>query len=185
MKDGEIIDMLFERNEAALYACREKYGNYLLKISFNLLGDLPDCEETLDDVLLGVWRAIPPERPQRLKAWLAKLTRRSCIDILRRKGRAKRAGEEYTASLDELAEVIPGKSDPEKDFDLKLLGDEINGWLKTLPEPKRSIFVMRYFYSEPIGKIAERTGFKENSVKSILLRLRGGLKKHLEERGMY
>ena len=58
---------------------------------------------------------------------------------------------------------------------------EIECALLSLDEKKRVIFVRRYFYSEPIEKIAWALGMKSGSVKSILSRTRQSLREILEE----
>ena len=37
MKDSEIIDLYWARNEKAIAATKEKYGNYCHTIAFNIL----------------------------------------------------------------------------------------------------------------------------------------------------
>lgn len=45
------------------------------------------------------------------------------------------------------------------------------------------MFVRRYWYSEPIRRIAKSRGAKESEVKSRLFRVRQRLKKYLEKEG--
>ena len=181
MQDEEIVGMFFNRDENALNACREKYGRYLSKVAYNVLGDTLDCEEALSDALLGAWRAIPPNNPADLKTFLTKLTRRSAVDILRSKTREKRRVTEYSISIDELSEVIPGNDDPAGEAEVKELGIAINSWLSGLKEEQRTVFLLRYYYSEPVSEISKRLSVSESKVKSILFRLRNSLKAELEK----
>ena len=185
LQDSEIVDALFLRDESALGEARKKYGAYLLKIAKNILGDCPECEEALDDLLLGLWNSVPPNRPEELLPWLSKLMRRKALDILRKRHRQKRLPPGALVPLDELAEAIPSGSDPEKEIDLKLLAAALNAWLGGLSPKKRELFLSRAFYSEPVSEIAKRLGRSEASVKSELHRLREDLKKYLAKQGLY
>ena len=85
--------------------------------------------------------------------------------------------------LDELAECVSGKDDIERQWEMKELIEEINQFLKKLPEEKRYMFVLRYWYVDSIGEIAERLGRSENYVSVSLNRIRGKLHIYLTERG--
>jgi len=60
----------------------------------------------------------------------------------------------------------------------------LNGFLDTLPKLERSVFVMRYCFSESIGAIAERTGTTEGRIKMMLMRTRKKLKEILIKEGI-
>ena len=181
MPDEEIVALFLAGDESALRECREKYGGYLSKIAYNILGDISDSEEAVADALLGAWRSIPGISPDDLRAYLIKLVRRSAIDILRTKNREKRRAGEYSVSLDELSEVIPGEGSPAEQAELKAVAGAINAWLRELSDDKRRIFIRRYFYAEPIKDIAGDLGVRETKIKSILFRLRKSLHTYLEK----
>jgi len=60
----------------------------------------------------------------------------------------------------------------------------IDRFLESLPRQSRKVFVCRYWYFESIAEIALQFGFSQSKVKSILFRVRGGLKKALEKEGI-
>ena len=74
MNDNEILDLYWMRNEAAISATAEKYGGYCYSISYNILRNNEDAEECVNDTYLGAWKSIPPQRPNRLAAYLGKIT---------------------------------------------------------------------------------------------------------------
>jgi RNA polymerase sigma-70 factor (ECF subfamily) len=63
MQDKQIIELYFNRDETAIAITTEKYGNYMFKIAFNILGDEEDVNEVLNDTYLSVWNSIPPIIP--------------------------------------------------------------------------------------------------------------------------
>jgi RNA polymerase sigma-70 factor (ECF subfamily) len=92
MEDSRIVEMYWERNEAAISQTQEKYGNYLSKIAYNILADIEDSKESVNDTYLRAWNSIPPHKPVRLSAFLAKITRQISIDIYSKKAAKKRVG---------------------------------------------------------------------------------------------
>lgn len=185
MQDEKIVGLLIRRDEKAIEALKEKYGRYLLKIAYNILEDSLDSEEALNDAIFKAWNAIPPNSPSDLKSYLAKLTRHSAIDILRKRKGGKRGNPELDISVDEFFEAVSDIGNPETELDMKELGEALNKWLGTLAEDRRKIFIMRYFYADRISDIAHYTGLSESNVKTVLCRLRSGLKEYLIRRNLF
>ena len=75
MEDKDIIDLYFARNESALEETSKKYEAGLTHISKNILKDVHEAGECFNDTLLAAWNHIPPERPDNLFAYLAKMVR--------------------------------------------------------------------------------------------------------------
>lgn len=181
MEDSKIVEMYWDRNEAAISETQEKYGKYLTKIAYNILADFEDSKESVSDTYLRAWNSMPPNRPVVLSAYLGKITRRISIDILRKKSTKKRSDSQYTLSLDELYECSSADGNPEKEIDAKILTISINDWLASLPNESRNIFVCRYFHFDSISDIAKHTGSSESKIKSSLHRARLSLKAYLEK----
>ncbi len=181
MQDGKIVELFFNRSEAALAEVREKYGRYLKKTAYNILGDVQDSEECFSDVLLSAWSSIPPQKPENLRSYLLKLTRRRAVDILRLKGRDKRRASEYSVSLEELGDCLPAKSSPEQDCDLKLLSEAINDWLGELSAEQRNAFIGRYYFADSVRDISKYLGISEAKTKTLLFRARKSLRERLEK----
>ena len=64
-----------------------------------------------------------------------------------------------------------------------LIANVINGFLESLAEEKRHIFLRRYWYLDSVSAIAERFSISESKVKTTLYRLRGQLRDYLEQEG--
>ena len=75
MKDNEIIKLYWDRDEAAITATADTYGNYCYSIAYNILTSNEDSEECVNDTWLNAWNSIPPQRPERLSTYLGKITR--------------------------------------------------------------------------------------------------------------
>lgn len=183
MKDYDIIRLFFARDEKAIQAVSEKYGNYCGAIAGNILNNREDTEECVNDTYLKAWNSIPPHKPLRLRTYLGKITRNLAFDLYKKRTAKKRGGGELLTVLDELGECVAGENDLQKEFDRIELEDAINSFLGTLPEEKCALFVRRYWYAESIPEIAERYGMSTNNVSVTLNRLRKQLKNYLAERG--
>lgn len=183
MDDKKIIELYFNRDETAIKETSEKYGRFLAKISYNILGDTSDVQECVNDTYLGAWKTIPPKNPSKLSAFLAKLTRFISISRLRKYTADKRKGGEYALSLDELSEVVSGKDDPVDQAIENELADAINRFLNGHRKEHCDIFVMRYFYSDSISYIADRLNVSQSKVKTSLHRTRLDLADFLRKEG--
>ncbi|MBP5281075.1 MAG: sigma-70 family RNA polymerase sigma factor [Lachnospiraceae bacterium] len=185
MKDTEILDLYFDRNEQAIAETQTKYGSYCFSIAYHVLHDQEDSDECVNDTWMRAWNSIPPNRPDHLNIFLGTITRNLSFDRYKKKKAMKRGSGEMELELEELAECIPaGGTSTEEAVEAKELQRMINEFLKTLPEKECNVFLRRYWYSEEYGEIAERYGMKLNSVKTSLFRTRGKLKEFLEKQGI-
>ena len=183
MEDTHIVQMYWDRNETAISESAVKYGTYCTSIAQNILQNPADAEECVNDTWLHAWNAMPPHRPSLLSTFLGKITRNLSFDLYRKMHRKKRGESQMDAVLDELEECVSGKDDIERQWEMQELIAEINQFLQKLPEEKRCMFVLRYWYVDSIGEIAERLGRSENYISVSLNRIRGKLHTHLTERG--
>lgn len=183
MTDERIVELYWNRDESAVAETQSKYGRYLTKIAYNILTDMEDSLESVNDTYMQAWKAIPPHRPSVLSTFLAKITRRIAIDILRRKSRDKRIPSEYTFSLSELEECIAESGNVEQQIEAKELGKVISAYLKTISPEARRLFVGRYFFMDSLKDVASYCNMSESKAKSMLYRTRCGLKSYLEKEG--
>ena len=69
MDDKQILDLYWERSEAAISETSKKYGKYCRYIASNILHNDEDSEECVNDTYLRAWNSIPPNRPSVLKTF--------------------------------------------------------------------------------------------------------------------
>ena len=183
MQDEKIVALYWERDESAIRATEEKYGAYLTKIAYNILANIEDSKESVNDTYLGAWHSMPPNKPNTLSTYLAKITRRTSIDIFRKRSTEKRKVSEYSVSLDELGDCVSAGDSPEQTVELQLLADTIAAYLQTLPQMNRNVFLQRYYFLDPVQDIADYYGVTKSKIEGMLHRIRKGLKTHLEREG--
>ena len=182
MTDTSIIELYFKRSEQAIDESQASYGGYCYRVADGILRDPGDSEESVNDTWLAAWNAIPPTRPNCLKAYFGALTRRISVDRLRRRSAAKRGGGEALIALEELAECIPSCFSVERTVENKILIPAFNAFLAAQPEAERNLFVARYWYGLPVEEIAAKLGMKKNTALSTLRRMRLRLRDRLPRR---
>ena len=183
MQDNELLKMYFDRNEQAISETAEQYGRYCMYIADNILQNRQDSEECVNDAYVTLWNTIPPQKPQSLKAYLARLVKNCSLDMLRKRNADKRGKGEYALALDELAECLRSPDSPEDEAESTLLKETIVRFLDTRKRDERVMFVKRYWYFYSISEIALQMKKSESNVKTTLMRLRNALKEKLEKEG--
>ncbi len=184
MDDRQIINLFNERSEAAISETAAKYGKYCHAIAYNILYNEEDTEECINDTYLKAWDAIPPQIPEKLSAFLGKITRNLAITKYRYNSSKKRGNGQVALALEELSECIPAGNSTEQAASDKLFIEKLNEFLEELPAEKRKIFMQRYWYLRPVAEIAEEFAISESKVKMTLLRTRNKLKRVLEKEGI-
>ena len=145
MTDEKIIELLFRRDERALAEIESKYKGLLRYIAGNFLSAREDVEECLNDVLLSIWNAIPPEKPDDLRAYASAAMRNCAIDKLRSNKADKRGGDLHSVS-DEFLSMLDDGTDLASEFEARRAGKIINAFLGELNEESRDMqrIVLRY-----------------------------------------
>lgn len=182
MEDIEIIELYFSRDESAIGEMEKKYGKLCRRIAMNILRNELDAEECVNDTYLETWNSIPPHRPRVLSAFLGSITRRRSVSRLRSRTALRRGGGVADEALEELGECV-GTMSAEEEFDRLALSRVLEGFVRSLEETERYVFLRRYWYAEPITDISESLGFTESKVKSMLFRTRKKLAHELEKEG--
>lgn len=185
MEDSRIIELYWQRDPDAIQETDRKYGAYCFSVAHHILHSKEDAEECVNDTWLNAWNAIPPQRPGRLRLFLAKISRNLAFNRYSAQTAQKRGGGEMPLVLEELAECVAGAANPADTYEARELGNAIRVFVWKLPERECNVFVRRYFYTESAAEIARRYGLSESNVHVILNRTRTKLKKYLKKEGYF
>ena len=183
MDDNAIVELYWARDEKAIEETDFKYKGYLFSIAYHVLHDRLDCEECLNDTYLGAWNAIPPARPNALKAFLTVIVRRISIKRYHHNLRKSAIPSEMTVCLAELEDFLADGGDA--DFEAERLGRVISDFVRSQSERRRFIFMSRYYVAEPIDAIARDLCVSRSTVNKELAEIRAALKKTLESEGYF
>lgn len=183
MEDSRIVDMYLERDEAAIKETADKYGTRLRTLAYGIVDDAHTAEECENDTYMQVWSSVPPHEPRDyLYAFSARITRHISLNRCRDEKRLKRSA--YICDLGtELEQCIPAPDDAACRVDDIVLAEILNGFLRSLDNEKRNIFIRRYWYLDSVADISKRFALSESKVKTTLFRSRNKLRERLLKEG--
>ena len=101
---------------------------------------------------------------------------------MRKRKKQKRAPADFTVSLDELSDVLPDETPLSRDLEARELGRAISDFLATLSERQRALFIARYYYGEPLEKVAVKLSYSRSAAYREIERIRKDLKNRLTEK---
>ena len=183
MRDEQIIDLYWARDEQAITETDLAYGRLCRSLSRRILKNAEDAEECVSDGYYRLWLRLPPERPDSLGSFLTRIVRNLSLDRLRQQGALKRGGSAVTVSLEELGQVT-GRSDVESHLAAQELGRAVDKFLRTQSEISRNVFLRRYYFFDTRSEIAQRYEISAAQVSVLLSRTRKRLRKHLQKEGL-
>ena len=183
LEDKEILELYWARSEQAILETGRKYGAAVKRVAWNILADAQESEECVNDTWLAAWNCIPPRRPDPLLTYLCKIARNLALNR-RRSNFARKRNSSFDLALEELEDVLSGSCGPERDYEARELAEAVNGFLSALSREDRLAFLRRYWYGDPVKRIAAGLGLGEHQVSVRLSRIRKKLKNYLEKEGL-
>ena len=183
MDDLKIVELYLSRSEEAIAETELKYGKLCRYVAMNILRNNEDSEECVNDTYFGAWNAIPPQKPNKFSAFISRITRNLALKKYEYVSAAKR-NPEVLVSLTELEECVSGQDCVEAELENKRIEKAISDFLWQQDIEKRTVFIRRYWYFEPIDSICKRCGFSQNKATSMLYHTRQKLRQHLESEGI-
>lgn len=187
MMDRRLFARLLDERKDAVYG----YALYMLS-------SVDEAEDVTQDVFLKLFRQGGEVEEAALSAWLMRVCRNACLDRLRRikVRRSHRADPSQTVSGAGVLEEGSEASGREASFDLSDEGagaegieqrveiDRLVEAMQELPEPQRSVILLRESRDMAYQDIAELLGISLSSVKVSLHRARRKVREMFtEERG--
>jgi RNA polymerase sigma-70 factor (ECF subfamily) len=185
MKDNEIIKLYWKRDETAITATADTYGNYCYSIANNILNSNEDSEECVNDTWLNAWNSIPPHRPNRLSTYLGKITRNLALNRYKLLTAVKRGNGRVELALAELENCVPAQIGMEQVTEEMELVSALERFLRAYPRTERNIFLGRYWYLYTIPELASAYRMSESKIASLLYRMRNKLKLHLQKEEIF
>ena len=182
MEDAEIVQLYWDRDQRAIEESDQKYGPLCRGVALRILESPEDSEECVSDTWLRSWNVMPPQRPSRLGAFLAKITRNLALDRWRRDHAEKRYAGETPLVLEELEDVVSGES-LEAELQRRELARALNSFLRSLPERDRELLLRRYWGMETLESLAKAEGMSLTALHRRLGKLRNRLADHLRKEG--
>lgn len=152
----------------------QEHHRRLYNISLRILRDSDEAEEVMQDTILKFVTAPGSfSSPEQVSAWLARTCIRASIDRLRRRERREAFLEEYGREETDREELCH----PEQSEGSPALPSvsQVKAAMERLPEPYGLILDLVLIEGLDYGEIADLTGKKETTLRSLYSRGRSKL----------
>ncbi len=148
------------------------YQDQAWTVARYILKDAQEAEDATQEAFVKLWDNRDNVDPERVKAWLMKVTRNGCLDRLRRRRHNVEFDESYMTG--DVSGPMQGAE-----------ATETNAWLKRaiagLKEPYRSLVVLRDVNQHSYEEVAGMLELNLAQVKTYLHRARKQLREQLAE----
>ena len=155
-----------------------RYEKLIYHIARTYFQNLEDAKDASQDAAIKIYNALHRvviEENGNLKAWIATVTARTCLDIVRKK-------RPQTIELN--TDISAGSvASAEDSVIAKEKAEEILSAIKKLPDNHRMIIILRDMKGLSYEELAGALSINIGTVKSQLSRARAGLKKLLDGMG--
>lgn len=178
--DASLALRIREGDHDAFRALYERYSSAVLGVALSVLRDREVAEDVVHDVFLGFWRSPYGYEPGRgnFPAWLLRVTRNRCIDLLRKR-REVTFGSTQQSADGETGDPTHWIADPDPSPETQAVAvtvaDEVRAALMSLPEDYRLLLELAYFGGLTQREIAERVnkplGTVKTQMRTSLMRL--------------
>lgn len=164
--DGTLINLITERNAAALGELYDRYHRLVFSIAYRIIGDRGIAAEITLDVFTHVWQRADSYRPERAKVstWISAISRNRAIDLLRQHN----IRPESNSISWELVPSPPASAahDLEDQVERALQREQVRAALATLPDEQRQVLSLAYFKGYTHQQIADELQQPLGTVKT-------------------
>lgn len=173
-EDSALIDLIIQKNEAALGELYDRYHRLVYSIALNVVGRREDAEEITLDVFTNIWEKAHTYRSDKAKVstWLTRMARNRAIDLLRRE--AVRPMK-YSVSWAKVSpEPAADSGRPETAAHLAMQKERVREAVASLPEVQQEVLALAYFKGYSHSEIARELDIPLGTAKA---RIRSGMQK--------
>jgi RNA polymerase sigma-70 factor (family 1) len=161
LNDDELYLLLKQNDRAAFSEIYKKYWQELYNDAYNRTRNHEQCEDIVQNVLADLWLRRETHEIENLGAYLHTAVKFQFYKLVSR----QRGPAVY---LDYLDDILYSSINADDILREKEIAKVIDLWLKTLPEKRRKIFLMRYAEDMSTKQIAENLGISQNTVQAQL-----------------
>jgi len=175
-----VVERLKSKDEAALQALMDQYGDYLLRTAYLLLRDRQAAEEAVQDTFVTAFHKIDQlQDAHQLKSWLTRIAVNRC--------RMKQRTWSWRKLLPfaRMEEISKDQVQPasEEQFMKEWQNKRLSDTIQQLDYKYRESITLFYYSEMSIQEISSYTQVNENTIKARLARGREQLRKLWEKEG--
>jgi RNA polymerase sigma-70 factor, ECF subfamily len=186
LDDGALVALALQRREAAVRLIMQRHNRRLYRVARGVLGDDAEAEDVVQEAYVRAFTHLESFRGDaRLSTWLTRIALNEALGRLRQ--RHPTADLREIDAMDEQGEArvifLPsGRQDnPESSVARAEVRRLLERAVDQLPDPFRSVFVMRDIEEMSVEETASQLGLRPETVKTRLHRARRLLRQALNE----
>ncbi|MDN4479982.1 RNA polymerase sigma factor SigE [Demequina muriae] len=163
----------------------EEHSGRVYRLAYHLTGNQHDAEDLTQDVFIRVFNSLSQYKPGTFEGWLHRITTNLFLDRVRRKKRIRfdfMADDDAAVPTSASFDRHERSGQPEDEFDMSHLGDDIIAALSDLQPEYRAAVVLSDIEGLSYEEIAATLGIKMGTVRSRLSRARAKLRESLAHR---
>lgn len=143
-----------------------RYRDKVFRLTFSMLRDRAMAEDTTQDILLRVWRALPGYAAQSsLSTWIYAISRNACLSEIRKRRPVVSLDADDDDYHPEVAQLASHDADDSATVSVTQLLDQ-------LPERYRQAVTLFYMEDKSYEQTAASLGLPLGTVKALLHRAR-------------
>lgn len=175
--ETELIREAQQGSRTAFDALVRQYDQAVLRLALHLTGSEQDAQDIHQEAFLKAYRYLGNFRFEcSFYTWIYRIVTNLCLDHLRRrKSRREDQSVVYDSNgeeMDMLSNVSDNRSmaNPEREFERKALGREIQAALEKLTPRERLVFELKHYQGLRLRTIGEMLETTEETAKNTLFR---------------
>jgi RNA polymerase sigma-70 factor (ECF subfamily) len=182
--DLELASDIARRDAGAVRLVMRRNDQRLLRAAWVILRNREDAEDAVQSAYLKAFAAIGGFGGRSsLSTWLTRIVTNHALTHARGvRRRRSRLDESELAAFDDYCEMLMRGSmpvSPERSLAHRQIGQKLDEAIDQLPEPFRTVFVLRQIDELDVGEVAETLGIPAATVKTRHLRARRRLQRVL------
>lgn len=155
-----------------------QYQDRIYGFACSYLKDDAAAKDVTQDVFIRYWNHYDEVDDDRAIAWLMRVTRNACIDLLRKRQTRRKS---VTVNSENLHRAPDGEADPHADAEATDFETRVDAALAEIDEPYRSVVTMREIQNMKYKEISDALDMPINTVKVYIHRGRKKLRHELAE----
>ena len=171
--DADLLRRARQGQGSAYHEMVDRYGAYLYRLAFSLVGNDADAADVLQETFSGAFQHVRKfEGRSSVKTWLSRI-------LVRQAARCRRTrGRKGTVSLDMVSDRSGTSHNRETASDARM---DVLAALETLAPIHREVVVLREFQGMSYDEIAGLLDVPRGTVESRLFRARQALRDRLKD----
>lgn len=179
LSDDELMVLYQDGRVEAFEALFDRYRATVFNYAAWMLGNRTGAEDVLQDAFLQIARAAARYQPRgRFRAWLLRIVRNRCLNLLDTESARRRAIEQRR---EEMQRAQSGRDDPPGKAIREEWHAAIRRAIRELPERQREALVLYAFEEMAYREIGQVLDMPTNTVKTLIHRARASLARAAEE----